>query len=229
MVKLQGLTDVDGESNGDNSSSSPGENETGSSPGLDGVPVEVYGHFHNPMTLAVQKCLSTREAPADWFISLQRNVTKSQSADTVDQMSPIALQTVLWKWMATTILVVVEDVLQVAFPLAKKGFLKHRQMLHHIINARGLWDSAEEGTFLSIDFAKAYDSVSHAFFEAGMQYLGLPEDITGLLVHSLCGEVQLCVDNGVAPGVSMTAQSGIRQGDPLSPPIFAGLTVFLIY
>ena len=144
-------------------------------------------------------------------------------------MRPIALQTVLWKWIATTILVVVEDALQVAIPPAQKGFLKHRQMLHHVINARGLWESTEEGTFLSVDFAKAYDNVSHAFFEAGMLYLGLRDDITRLLVQSLSGEVQFCIDNVVAPNVSMTPQSGIRQGDPLSPPIFAVLTVFLSY
>ena len=79
---------------------------------------------------------------------------------------------------------------------------------------RGLWESTEEGTFLSVDFAKAYDNVSHAFFEAGMQYVGLPDDIIGLLVQSLFGEAQVCIDNGVAPDVSMTPQSGIRQGDP---------------
>ena len=116
-----------------------------------------------------------------------------------------------------------------AVPTAEKGFLKHQQMLHHVIDAKALWESTDEGTFLSIDFAKAYNSVSHVFFEAGMQYLGLPEDITDLLVHSLSGEVRFCVDNGVAKDVAMVPKSRIRQGDPLSPPIFALLTVFSIY
>ena len=79
----------------------------------------------------------------------------------------------------------------------------------HVINAKGLWRSTDEGTFLSIDFAKAGDSVLHAFFEAGMQYLGLPEDMTSLLVHWLSGEVRFCVDNGVAPHVAVVPKLGI--------------------
>ena len=66
-------------------------------------------------------------------------------------------------------------------------------------------------------------------FAAGMQFLGMPTEITELLVHSLSGQVQFCVDNGVVPGISMQPESGIRQGDPLSPPIFALLTIFLVF
>ena len=192
----------------------------GSSPGLDGMPVEVYTAlsdvFVSPMTMAVQHCLQSGKAPSDWLMSLQRNIPKGQMAD----MRPIALQTVLWKWIATTILVLIEDALQIAVPPAQKGFLKNRQMLPHIINAKGLWHSADEGTFLSVDFAKAYDSVSHTFFEAGMQFLGMPEEITQLLVHSLSGEVQFRVDNGVAPGVAMMPDSQYKTRGSAVPTHF---------
>ena len=95
-----------------------------------------------PMTMAVKSCLQQRQAPAQWLVSLQRNIPGRRAADTFDQMRPIALRTVIWKWIATTILVLIEDTLQVAVPPAQKGFLKNRQMLQHIINAKGLWHSA---------------------------------------------------------------------------------------
>ena len=144
----------------------------GSSPGLDGVASEVYANvpeiFVARITLAVQKCWSTWTMSADWLISVQRNIPKSQGTDTIDQITPIAMRTGVWNWIATTISVVVEDALRLAVLLAQKRFLKHRRVPHHVIDAKGV---SLEATFLSIDFAKAYDSVSHAFFEVGMKIL----------------------------------------------------------
>ena len=55
----------------------------------------------------------------------------------------LALQNVPWKCIAPTILVVIEDALQIIVPPVQKGFLNGRQMIHHIINARGPWQSSE--------------------------------------------------------------------------------------
>ena len=51
-------------------------------------------------------------------------------------------------------------------PQSQKGFLKKRNILHHIIHAKGIWDDASNAAFPSIDFAKAHESASHTFFEA---------------------------------------------------------------
>ena len=53
-------------------------------------------------------------------------------------MRSIALQNVRWKWLATTVLVVIE----VALPPTQQGFLKGGQMMHQIIHPKGppgLW------------------------------------------------------------------------------------------
>ena len=44
-----------------------------------------------------------------------------------------------------------------------------------------------------------------------MQYLGLPEDIMGLLVRLLSGLVRMCDDNGVKPHVASAPKSGLRH------------------
>ena len=48
-------------------------------------------------------------------------------------MRSIALQNVRWKWLATTVLVVIE----VALPPTQQGFLKGGQMMHQIIHPKG--------------------------------------------------------------------------------------------
>ena len=66
------------------------------------------------------------------------------------------------------VLVVIEDALQAVIPHLQKGFLKQRNMLHHVNHAKDLWDHAPDGAFILVDFANAYDSVFHTFFEAAL-------------------------------------------------------------
>ena len=109
----------------------------GPSLGLDGVPVEACAPLLeivlSPMTPAVQQALATGEVPNDWLVSLQRNIPKSLATEAMDEMRLIPLQNVVWNWLATTILVVVEDVLQVAISPWQKGFRKKRANVapHH--------------------------------------------------------------------------------------------------
>ena len=68
------------------------------------------------MMLEVLRTLATGELPDAWLVNLQRNIPTWLAAEAVDEMRPMALQNVVWKWPAPTILVVVEDASQVAIP-----------------------------------------------------------------------------------------------------------------
>ena len=77
-----------------------------------------------------------------------------------------------------------------------------------------MWGHAEDGAFLSIDFAKAYDSVSHTFFEATMRCFTMQAGLVSILVRSFAGVVWLCVVAGVVAVVKMEPRSGIKPGVP---------------
>ena len=80
------------------------------------------------------------------------------------------------------------------------------------------------------DFAKAYGSVWHKFFEAALRFLGMLPSISQVLVSSVGGGwVNFCVDQGYVEEVLTTLELEIKQGDLLSPPLFSLLTTFFIY
>ena len=50
-----------------------------------------------------------------------------------------------------------------------------------------------------------------------------------LLMSLVVSPILFCVGSGYVPDVELRPSSGVRQGDPLSPALFAMLTTILVY
>ena len=55
-------------------------------------------------------------------------------------------------------------------------------MFYHVWNVQGALEAVEHGFFVSVDFSKAYDSVSHNSLVAFFLYIALPAPLVSLLM-----------------------------------------------
>ena len=72
-----------------------------------------------------------------------------------------------------------------------------------------------------VDFSKAYDSVSHEYAASFFALMGLPQYLMTVLILLFHPPMALIVHDSVRRDQRIHPTSGIRQGCPLSPTLFA--------
>ena len=108
--------------------------------------------------------------------------------------------------------------------MCSKGCLPDRSLLSNVVDidadAQEASLSSEAGGAVFFDFAAAFPSVSHAFLHDVLEHLGVPASFRRFVdVLYLGNGCRLALQGGLFPGFSL--RSGIRQGCPLSPLLFA--------
>ena len=158
--------------------------------------------------------------PHDWSLGILSPISKEQRSVPINRLQPICLQTVLFKWLSASLNLMLEDVVAFVTPSEQKAFIKGRFIFHHIWNAHGAWQAMQEGIMIPMDFSKAYDCVHHNYMVAFFLHIALPIPLIALLMAMFKAPFLFGVARGVVKEVQVGPQSGIKQGDPLSPAIF---------
>lgn len=114
----------------------------------------------------------------------------------------------------------------------ERGFISGRYILDNVLWLKeAKWSAAHTQTpsvFLSLDFAKAYDSVRWEFLLAALRHYGFGENFIKWINILLCEAGARVIVNGTLTEWVKLGRS-VRQGDPLAPALYVILTDFLIY
>ena len=82
------------------------------------------------------------------------------------------------------------------------------------------------GLMLSIDLAKAFDSLSHAEIQHSLESTGMPEYLVNVLVHIHARSISEVAHGDFSSDVQMG--QGLRQGCPIAPLVYAAWTSRLL-
>ena len=113
----------------------------------------------------------------------------------------------------------------------QQGFLKGRQMLNNVIDidyyAMTVSLTSAKGAAIFFDFKAAFPSVSHKFLFESLAHIGMPRSslafIRALYDNNKCN---VSYKGLLYEGFSM--ESGVRQGCPISPLLFAAAVDVLL-
>ena len=86
----------------------------------------------------------------------------------------------------------------------------------------------DSGLFAPVDFAEAFDSVSHVYASAFFRKRGLLPGHTRMLLFLFQAPLRLILPAGICQGHDFCPNSGVRHGYPLSPLVLFALLIWPI-
>ena len=204
------------------------DTERGSSPGPDGIPIEFYKTFRGYWAIVLQgiyleidKKGRLPTSMTESFITLLPKHTSDKQD--VANWRPISLLNSDYKILTKVWANRLNPILQEGIGPHQTGFIPGRDIRGNIILTQTTIDRMVEqnspGGILLIDWAKAYDKISHEAIWAVAEKIGIPKHGQRFLKAIYRNPVSWILCNGFMSRV-IKIGSGVRQGCPLSPQIF---------
>ena len=203
------------------------EMKTNKAPGIDGLPLEFYLKFWPELS----------ESLVDTFNDAIRRggLTKSQATALVTLIPkttnpksprdyrPISVLCSDYKILAKTLSRRLEPTLQETIEHMQKGRIRGRGTQDVLLDVRDIVKLLESqqcrGALIAADFAKAYDKVARDLIWHNMQCLGYPTIFINMLKVLYVG-CSAIVNYGTGATESIACTASIKQGCPLSVPLF---------
>jgi len=200
-----------------------------SSCGPDGFPPNLLKklapQLSYPLSVLFNNSMSTGKIPDAWRCAIVTPIAKGGVASDVDNYRPISLTSGVCKVMERVIVKYLSDYLYEHKLISRQqhGFIRRKSTSTNLLETLNDWtlaiDNGDSITAAYIDFAKAFDSVSHQKLLHKLQGYGISGNLINWIKDFLFKRLQ-CTKVGDTLSQYKHLISGVIQGSCLGPLLF---------
>ena len=178
-----------------------------------------------PLSLIFHSFMSTKTIPNSWKQSIVTPIFKKGLASDPNNYRPIAITSVFSKLMERVIVFDTSNFLRnnKLISKAQHGFIRSKSTCTNLLESVHDWTinfNAHSSTDVAyIDFAKAFDKVSHNKLIHKLEAYGIAGDLLAFLQNFISNRKQ-CTKVNNALSVNADVRSGVIQGSCIGPFLF---------
>ena len=163
--------------------------------------------------------MASGSVPADWKKGEVITLFKKGDVLELGNRRPITLLETEYKILSKMVTNRMNDLIPQIIHKDQVGFIPGRIIYDNVLTAHEILKQEEKYT-ISVDFAKAYDSISHTTIFKVLEHLKFPARYIELIKGMISGSTAR-VRNGDLLTDFYDVDRGVKQGCPLSPLLFA--------
>ncbi|CAH2097985.1 unnamed protein product [Euphydryas editha] len=177
------------------------------------------------LTNIFNSILTSGSIPKQWTKSHIILIHKKGDKEDIENYRPISLMSNVYKVLAKIILDRLSPILDEQQPVEQAGFRRGFSTIDHIHTVKQILEKYNEynkNVYIAfIDYAKAFDSLSHNHIWDTLEHQGIPTIYTNI-VKNIYAHSQASIQLETL-GKDFPIRRGVRQGDPLSPKLFSAV------